>query len=221
MSRGETQHEEGMTNLVDKYGARWFTSKFSGAYFSHKGIPASVNDITNDSNVRVNLYPRVDNEVRSMSVVLPKEEFVDHKMFSVPELGYRHASNGKWLGFISRNNSSYNRGIGVNNIRTTESNLTRSIRRLGIQVQSPKASELCNMVIDPGFIPFHKGIALMLAGKIASFAASPTIAVVPTPEEDTFTIMMCSREVGTVSASGEINLVLPFAKNYIEETLCN
>ena len=209
-------------NLIQKYGTRWFRSKFNGTYFMHRGIPAVIQTVhEHKPAVAVAMHHRTGGEVKSMIQDVPYDTFMDHKMFSVPELGYRHSQGGKWLGYISRNNSSYVRGVGTQNIRTQESNLTRSLRRMGVKIANPTPGELCNMVLDPGFIPFYKGIKLMLDGKIVSFAASPTIAVVPTPDEDTFTIMMCSREVGTVSADGEISMALPFAKTYIEETVCN
>jgi hypothetical protein len=208
-----------MTNLVERYGVRWFRNKFGGSYFMHRGIPAVVQQVE-ETSVGVSLYPRVDNVVKVVNTKLPTSVFRDHKMFYVPELGYRHSQDGKWLGYISRTNTSYNRGIGINNISVAESRLTRSLRGMGVSIKSLNGGELCNAVLDPGFIPFHRGIKLMLEGKIVSFAASPTIAVVPTPEQDSLTIMVCSREVGTVSPDGEINMVLPFAKSYLEETTC-
>ena len=42
MSLGETQREDRMSNLVEKYGTDWFRSKFSNSYFMYKGIPARV-----------------------------------------------------------------------------------------------------------------------------------------------------------------------------------
>ena len=205
-----------MTNLVDKYGTDWFLNKFRGTYFSYNGIPARVTGASREG-VNATVVPRINDEVVARPVIVPNTYFMDSSRFNVPELGYRHDDGGKWLGFLKRNNSSYVRGLSTRNIVSLESDITKFLRtRTRVKVMSE--NDINNIVMQPKFIPLYRGIQLMLAGKIVSFAASPTIAVVPSRDgRDPLEIMVCEKVVGTVSDEGTMNIQVPVARTYIEE----
>ena len=216
-----------MTNIVDKYGREWFANKFNGSYFSYRGVPARVLQPERDPHNRnktvvlTALCPRVNDEVKSIQARIPADYFTDSGMFSVPELGYRHADNGKGLYFLRRNNASYVRGLSTRNIQVYESDFTRYLRTIGVRSPALNENQLNNIVIEPNFIPLYKGIKLMLSGKLLSFAASAAVAVVPSANEDSsLTILMCDKQIGTVSASGVVSMSLPTAQSYVEEMLC-
>lgn len=219
MSLGETQHEDGMANLIEKYGADWFRSKFGSSYFLYKDMPAQVANVSNSGDVKAALFPRINGEVKKVLTYVDPEYFPDSTVFAVPELGYRHAQEGRYLAFVSRNNSSYHRGLSPGNVRFQDAEHTIFLREHGMPVRGLSADEKCNIIMQPTFIPFQRGIKLMLDGKIMSFAASPTIAVVPHADDDSLVVKLCSKEIGTVSPEGELTITAPFAQNYLEGTL--
>lgn len=208
-----------MSNLIEKYGPSWVQNKFHGSYFRYNNMPAKMLEVVGDEVV-AQVALRKSGGVERKVIRVPASYFPTSEVFNVPELGYRHAQEGRWLAFISRNNSSYHRGLSASNIRVVESSHTEYLRMNRVPVKSLNDSELCNVIMDPNFIPFHKGIKLMLDGKIMSFAASPTIAVVPDHSGEGLIVRMCSKEIGTVSPDGVLSITAPFAQNYIEETVC-
>lgn len=215
-----------MTNLVDKYGRDWFNNKFPGSYFRFCGVPARVIQAQSadrkggKSVVKIRLSHRVNNKVVASDKVVPADLFADSSIFNVPELGYRHAHNGKWLVFMRRNNSSYVRGLSTRNLNIFESQFTSYLRSINQVSEFLTEDETVNLVMEPTFVPLNKGIQLMLEGKLLSFAASSTVAVVPSHDSDNLSVMMCEKQVGFVTSTGELNINLPIAKNYVEESLC-
>lgn len=204
-----------MSNLIDKYGTDWFRNKFRGSLFRLHGVPARVIGV--GSRVEAYALVRRRGKVEARQTFLDYSHFPDSNMFAVPELGYRHNKSGKWLAYLSRVNTSYNRGISLKNLNKSVAQHTEFLRFSGFNVEAPDENTLCNMVMDPTFIPFRTGIKLMLEGKIISFAASPTIAVVPSDVDDSLIVRLCSKEIGTVSPEGELSLTLPFANKYLEQ----
>lgn len=217
-----------MADLVTKYGRDWFNNKFPGSYFMFNGIPARVGRAERDPverdkfRVAITACPRVDGEVRPAARHIPSDYFQNSEMFGVPELGYRHAQGGKWLAFLRRNNGSYVRGLSTRNLNVFESDFTIFLRTQGIRPAPVDENALTSIVMQPNFIPLHRGIKLMLEGKLLSFAASPTIAVMPSRgEEDGLTVYMCDKVIGSVDMDGTMNITLPTARTYVEETLCS
>lgn len=208
-----------MSNLIQKYGYGWFRNKFIDSYFLYNGIPAQILRVDSDDQVVAMLAPRINNSVKKIVSYIDANYFPDSSVFAVPELGYRHSQDGRFLTFVSRNNASYHRGLCPNNTRFSDAEHTAYLRDNGIPVPQLSAIEKCNLIMAPTFIPFHRGIKLMLDGKIMSFAASPTIAVVPSGNGDSLIIKMCSKDIGTVSPEGELSITAPFAQNYLEGTL--
>lgn len=207
-------------NLIDKYGTDWFNNKFSGAYFMHNDVPSYVSK-ARSTGVVVVACPRVNDKVKACTITVPRNFFKDDSVFEVGDLGYRHTLKGKWLAFLSRNNSSYARGISTRNIIATKSQLTDTLSSMG-EVAYITDAELCNLALQPKFIPLYDGIKLVQQGKLLSFAASPTVAVVPDPNDiSCLVIIICGKPMGKVNSKGNISFVSSISKKYIEETVCH
>lgn len=213
-----------MSNLIDKYGRDWFAQKFAGSYFRYQGVPARVSKAiigpSGTNVVSTTLCPRVNGKVVKATRLIPASHFKDSSMFSVPELGYRHTNSGKWLAFIRRNNGSYIRGLSTRNLNVYESELTKFLRVSGMKIPHLTEDEITNLIMEPTFIPLQRGIKLMLEGKLLSFAASSTVAVVPSTDSPNLTVLMCDKRIGEVTPDGVMNISLSIAKSYVEETLC-
>ncbi len=215
-----------MTNLVDQYGPDWFNNKFGSTMFRHKGVACRVIEATSRrvgrksvNEVMCRAVSRVNGKLQAANIRLPASGFSDTDMFSSGELGYRHAEKGKYLVYVRRNNSSYARGMSLRNLVYQESALTSFLVDEGLLSYFPNEDEQHLMVMEPSFIPIRRGIKLMLEGKIASFAASPTIAVVPHTDAESLVVLFCDKQIGTVSADGVVNITVPLAQPFIEERL--
>ena len=198
-------------NLIQKYGASWFNSKFNGSFFIRDGVLASVYDV--DYNyVALKMYPKH----RKFFIARAKyDEFPDSSVFHIPEMGYRTHDKGKWLTYLGRNNNSYHRGLRMRDITRSTSSLT-SYLKAHTRVVEPTEDELIRLVYSPNYIPLHTGIKLMLEGKLMSFAASASVAVVPDHESDGLLILMNENIVGRVAEDGTMSYIFNYAKPYVE-----
>lgn len=215
-----------MTNLVDQYGPDWFNNKFGSTMFRYKGVPCRVIEATSRTvkrkqvnEVMCRAVTRTNGELQAANIRLPATEFSNPDMFSSGELGYRSLLNGKYLVYVRRNNTSYARGMSLRNLVYQESALTSFLVNEGLLAFTPTEDEQHLMVMEPSFLPIRRGIRLMLEGKIASFAASPTIAVVPSTEADDLVVLFCDKQIGTVSVDGVVDITVPLAQSFIEERL--
>ena len=215
-----------MTNLVQQYGPDWFNNKFGATLFRHKGVPCRVVEARNRTvkrkqvpEVLCRAVRRVNGKLKAAHLTLPADAFTDPNMFSSSDLGYRTMHNGKLLTYIQRNNSSYARGMSLRNLSYQESALTSFLVDSGLFAYTLSEDEQHLLVMEPTFIPIRRGIKLMLEGRLASFAASPTIAVVPSTDTDNLNVLFCDKLVGTVSADGAMEITVPLAQPLIEERL--
>ena len=198
-------------NLIQKYGASWFNSKFNGSFFMREGVLASVYDV--DYNyVALKMYPK---HHKAFIARAKHDEFPDSSVFHIPEMGYRTHDKGKWLTYLGRNNSSYHRGLRMRDITRSTSSLT-SYLKTHTRVVEPTEDELIRLVYSPNYIPLHTGIKLMLEGKLMSFAASASVAVVPDHESDGLLILMNENIVGRVAEDGTMSYIFNYAKPYVE-----
>lgn len=206
-----------MSNLLAKYGSSWFTTKFNGTFFMYEGKPARVLEAFNNRSVHIRVLDKLDGRVVGNNLEVSGDLFPDSSVFSVPELGYRHARDGLYLAFFVRNNSSYVRGLSLRNLNARVSNITKLIQRRLSSVPPPSQDDLNYMAMKPEFVPFHEGIRKVLAGELVSFAASPTLAVVPSPTSETeLTLLFCGKSVGKVDSSGNLRITSSITSEYIE-----
>lgn len=206
-----------MSNLVAKYGPSWFTSKFNGTFFMYEGKPARVLEAVSSRGVYIRVLDKIDGHVVGNNLEVTGDLFPDSSVFSVPELGYRHAWDGVYLAFFVRNNTSYVRGLSLRNLSARVSNITNLIQNRLNSVPSPSQDDLNYLAMKPEFVPFHEGIRKVLAGELVSFAASPTLAVVPSPtSESELTVLFCGKTVGKVDSNGNLRITSPITNEYIE-----
>lgn len=207
-----------MTNIIEKYSISWFNSKFRGTYFLYNGVPAQVVEAL-DSCVLAQLSPKSSNgSILSFQKEIPFSFFKDASVFNVPELGWRCTDKGKNLFLLSRNNSSYVRGLSSRNIIVTDSTVTTTLRRRGLIDPRPDYV-LRNSIFNPEFIPFNKGIKMMLSGSILSFAVNNDVAVVPGTRKNTLLVKFLTKDIGLVSAGGKLSTT-PETREYMENIVC-
>ena len=214
-----------MSNLIQQFGPEWFRSKFGGSFFRYKGLPARVVDVKRPRKdtieVQIRACTKVNGKVVGSVFNVSPELFPDGKPFAVPELGYRSALDGRWLALVQRNNSSYTRGLAIKNMKVSEHLFTVALRREGVLREYMSEDDLNYIALNKEFIPFHRGIKLMLDKKLYCFAASPTVAVVPSQESDNLlSVLMCNKIIGAVDADGARTISAPVARTYVEETVC-
>lgn len=216
-----------MSNLISQYGADWFNSKFQSTLFSYEGIPARVAEASSTGrgakrvhSVDVFLYPK-NRPVAHKK--LSADYFKDSSVFSVPELGYRHTDDGVTLLLLSRNNHSYTRGLSLRNLSLQASNHSLYLRAaLGLPAftaASIREDRKIRMALSPNFIPMRKGIELILKGKLASFAVSPSVAVVASPTGAQ--VLVAEKAVGSIDLDGTMTLTNLRATSFIGELYDN
>lgn len=206
-----------MSNLVDDYGRDWFNSKFMGAMLTYNGVSLRVKEAARNG-VICTAVVKHDDKVKGMNISIPNSEFGSSDRFSAPDLGYRHMLDGKALVFIRRDNTSYARAVSLRNIRAEESQLTTQVFDSKLVSCDVSDDDLHYAIMQPNYIPLHRGIALLRKRNMLSFAASPVIAVEQSPLLDgTLNILAAGKIVGGVDAQGNVNITLPFASKLIED----
>ena len=146
--------------------------------------------------------------------------FKDMSVFFAPSLGWRHAANGRYLAYFSRNNRSYARGVTLSNLNVSLSATTLYLVNNQNISQSyyERSSVRTLLIMQPEFTPLTQGIKDMRDGKIVSFAASHNIAVIP-DSEDEFRIMFNLNPVGRVLSNGNIECRVPIVEKVIKEVM--
>lgn len=200
-----------MSNLIEKYGASWFNSKFGQSMFESEGLLCRIDSVSHDHVMVKTFHKDRTPKLRKTKFA----QFADSAMFNVPEMGYRTFDKGKWLCYLGRNNTSYHRGLRYRDITRSLSTLTQYLKGQ-TRVVEPKEDELLQLVYRPNFIPLHTGIKLMLEGKLFSFAASASVAVIPDHESDGLLILMNENVVGRVDENGVMSYTFNYAKEYVE-----
>ena len=202
-----------MSDLVTQFGTDWFNRKFAGTIFNYKGVSCRVQMATTKGKVLCRAVRRVDNKLVAADLSLPTSEFKSAERFRTRELGYRTAQNGKYLAFLRRNNSSYSRGVSVKDIHLLESPLTSALVDGGHIAANLSEDELHLLVAHPTYLPLGTGLKLLLQGKVASFAVSPTVAVMPAPDSDKMLLLFCGKFAGHVEPDGTLSLQVRLPPN--------
>lgn len=207
-----------MTNLIDKVGQVYFNRRFQGSYFmDDKGRPSILQAALGDGEVTYIALTGTPSRVIETTRTLPNEFFTGLETFSVPTLGWRSHSEGRYLAFFSRNNRSYHRGLSVGNLNVELSPMTRWLVSTK-NVQDPRSDKvLCLLALKPNFTPFTEGVRQMREGEILSFAVSPTIAVVP-DEDDKFSIYFRQAKAGTVMPDNSVVVDVPLLSEYVGDS---
>lgn len=208
-----------MSNLVEQYGPDWFTSKFNGSFFMHEDTPHIVKVVAGRSfrtNVPCRKLIKEGSTVTALDTTVRTEVFTDASVFSVRNLGWRTWDSGKVLEYFSRNNNSYYRGLSIRNLTVAPSHLTMWLRGMGaVGYDSDNEAMQAYKALKPDFIPLTEGIAKIRAEEIISFAASPTIAVLPS-EDDRLVVMFKQKQAGFINGDNSMSLLIPELNSYME-----
>lgn len=195
-------------NLVEQVGWEHFSGRFAGCIFLHEGRPHIIQGI-NSSRSREVTCKEVESPKTLRNVELPFEVFYSFNFLKVPPLGWRCTDSGRVLVMMSRNNTSYTRGVTTKNIVQQFAAHTEYMFSMGKlakeDMELPGFKAL--MVTRPEHMPMAEGIDALNKGRILSFTNSEHIAVVP--ESDSVYNIFCeTAHVANVSPEGEVT-VLP------------
>ena len=203
-------------NLIDRIGREYFNRRFARSFFyDDEGRPSIIQSARTegvDYTALTGSSKRVTSTIRN----LPHDFFTGLEKFHVPYLGWRSASNGKYLAFFSRNNRSYHRGLAENNLDIAQSAMTRWMYRSKNLTTNLSENLKCLMALKPEFVPFTEGIRAMRAGELVSFAVSPTIAVMP-DVDNTMAIYFRQAKAGMVRADDSVVFDVPLLSTYVGE----
>lgn len=206
-----------MSNLVEQYGSSWFMNKFNGCFFLHNGEPHIVqNNATRwRTNVPCVKVEKGEEVYAGYETVVPTDAFTDISVFSVPNLGWRSSDKGRCLYYLTRNNSSYHRGLSQRNVTAYPSTLTTWLQGYTGYNAFLTKEMLAYTSLVPDFLSIPEGVAKIRAEEILSFAVSPTIAVLPIGE-DKMAVMFKQKRAGTIMPDDSMSLIIPELNSYME-----
>lgn len=207
-------------NLINDVGRAYFADRLRGCVF--KGPDGSTcildDDPYFDGDVRVRKIKMSGMQATQSIEHIPKNFFTSLKFLKVPPLGYRTASRGRVLLYMSRNNTTYTRGISVPNNLTVEysphTEFLISMRKIN-HTKLMNDGFLASLVLNPEYLTLDEGIKQLNAGSILSFAINHEYAVAP-EDDTTYTLLFNKKKVGTVTPEAEIRLLPEFSDLELE-----
>lgn len=207
-------------NMVQQLGTDYFSQRFGGSFFlGPEGHPCKIENRRwrDDTSVPTITYTGTPEKPGVTEGYTPADYFPDMSILRTPRLGWRTAGRGKYLAHLSRNNTSYQRGVCPANLKRELAPHTSYLINYGEFAAGTFMSDSATalLIFNQKYLPLAEGIELLNAGKILAFAVSPAFAIVP-QDEDTYAMLAHNRKVGTVSKSGGINLLIPFNPEMLE-----
>lgn len=208
-----------MSNLITQYGANWFISKFGGSIFMLNGEPHIVTPDSSGWRTQVpcNRLDLADNgfSVTRQDVRVSADVFTDASVFAIPNLGWRSLDKGRLLVYLSRNNSSYHRGLASRNLNIETSSLTTLLHRRGGYTTQINPIDYLRAAAMPEFMTLMEGIEKIRNEEILSFAVSSTVAVLPLNGEQ-LRVMFKQKVAGIINPDNTMQLALPELSSYME-----
>lgn len=202
-------------SLIQEVGRDFFNRKYEGSFFlNDNNKPSILLRADDDGAVH---HREIGGSIDRLLVkerTVSADFFTGHETFSTPPLGWRCRSRGRIMSYFSRNNRGYHRGLCVGNLTLDHSPMTRWMLQSGNVVNDLSENTKCIMAMKPEYMPFLEGLAEMRAGKIVSFAASASLAVV-VDEADTFSIFFRQNKAGTVLPDNTVVVDLPILSTYL------
>lgn len=208
-------------NMVQELGTTYFAQRFGGSYFKGPdGNPAVIltRNWRDERSVPCNIFRGKVEKAETLSEDIPADFFTDMGVLAVPRLGWRSAAKGKYLTYLSRNNTSYQRGVCAGNLRRLYAPHTEYLVNYGeISPAYYQGDAItAKLLYEQEYLTLADGVDQMNAGKMLAFPVSPALAVVP--KNDThFALLMERREVGVVDRESRIiTMSIPFDPNLLE-----
>lgn len=205
-------------NLVEQVGWDYFGSRLSGCIFTHEDKTFVIEGITGSRARHVNVK-EVESPKSLKAETIPFDFFQSFSFLRVPPLGWRTSHHGRVLVRLSRNNSSYTRGVTLKNMHREFAPHTEYMFRMGklLRFDTDLPGYKALLVTKPGHLSMSEGLDALNKGRLLSFTNSENIAVVP--ESDSIYNIMCgSAHVANISPEGEVQ-VLPGHEDFDTEIL--
>lgn len=205
-------------NLVQSFGASYFSNRFAGAFFlSEDGTPAIIRQARQSYVDCVQCEGTVE-APKIKDVAIRHSFFSDMKMFDISNMGWRAAGRGRFLAYIERNAAGYRRGTTRDNLEIGVSPITAALEECGTLDVSNYTREtaVARMLLAPTFTPFTQGVQDIAAGRIVGFAVSHNIAIYA-QDDDSMAIMLGKRKVGSVDYSGKTTFIFNNVESLIKE----
>lgn len=212
-----------MTNLLQELGVQYMVDRFQDCMFlDPAGNPAYIDSLRRwePGYVAVNVVTGTPENPVVSEGQMEAGFFKDLNVFTVPPLGWRSSSEGRYLVNFWRNNRSYNRAVSALNVQRRFSPSTRylvSTRNLNREVYDSQASTTL-LIMKPEYTPFREGVEKMKRGEILSFAINPTLAVIP-ETDNRQSILFKDTRVAIVQPSGDLTFTFPSMQALVEDQL--
>lgn len=208
-------------NMVQELGTNYFAQRFGGSFFKGPdGNPGMIlpRGWMDERTVPCNIFRGKVEKTETVNEPIASDFFVDMGILAVPRLGWRSAAKGKYLAYLSRNNTSYQRGICTANLKRSLAPHTEYLINYGEISSSYYLGEAitAKLLFEQEYLTLADGIEQMNNGKLLAFPVTPALAVVP--KDDThFALLMGRREVGVVDRETKvITMSIPFDPSLLE-----
>jgi hypothetical protein len=216
-----------MANLVKELGEGYVLERFAQTmFFNDKEQPSYIDPnrrATERGLATVALTGTAEKPVIE-NTYTPFDFFKDLSVFKLPDLGWRMAAEGRFLGYYRRNNrmdqTGYKRGLTPRNLERFVSPATEFLQDTGNLSEDhytkPEVEVL--LIMKPTYLRFKEGLQLMRAGKLFSFCTSPMIGIIP-DVNDSQAIYFNTRQVAKVDNKGNIVCSNKVVERYLRDTL--
>lgn len=192
-------------NIVEQVGADYFSSRFGGSFFfGPNGQPCILQGAFSRNVVDAH---EVTGPKTAKTIHIPRDFFQSFQFLTMPPLGWRSAQRGRVLVYLSRNNTSYTRGVNSKNIFKTFAPHTEYMFRMGKldKLELLRAEQLLLLVANPQHMSMEEGMAELNAGKRMAFTNGDEIAIVP--ESNTKYNIYCGTQiVADITPEGEVTV---------------
>lgn len=209
-----------MTNLVQQFGANYFSGRFAGAFFlTEDNTPAIVRS-AGSREVEVALCKGTVEAPRLEPSYVSNSFFKSMSQFDIQNMGWRCAGRGRFLAYMERMVNGYRRGTTRDGLDIGISPITSALIQsdtLDVGNYTREAA-VARMVLLPTFTPFSQGVQDIIAGRIISFAVSSSMAVYAQDNEN-MAIMFGKRKVGSVDFTGKTTFTAPSVEKFIKEAV--
>ena len=201
-------------SLFSQLGFAYSRDWFTGAMLLHRGDACTVDHVDEETGDTTLIVRQGDTGTERR---VSHEEFPDFNAFTFPTLGYRYVPEKHSLLYITRRNS-VRRGLHVH-----DTVLNPHIAAIAMEEHVPventwrwinhEPNWRVPTIMLPKYIPFRKGLADVLEGKIPFFAMSPEFAERPNPDtEGALDILYRLNRIGSISDEGKITMNLQNAQ---------
>lgn len=211
-----------MSNLIAQLGHGYARERLAGCMFMTEDDRAAFIDTRNaawtERTAPVSVIGGPSSKTTIETRHVPHEYFKDFSTFATPALGWRMAANGRWMGYMRRNNASYNRALAAKGITTWLAPTTQFLinsDNLSLEYYQ-RPTTIAHLVMLPEYMSMADGLAGMASEKMLGFALSSNMAVIADTDEQ-HAFYFNTAKVGTVALDGTVTCKVPMFAEYLEK----